>query len=64
MVAIIYLLFEPLFLRWSGTPSVYPLPVCTITVIGDVLFYLCVILTVVSGLDYLLKNLALFKESK
>ena len=64
MVAIIYLLFEPLFLRWSGNPSVYPLPVCTITVIGDVLFYLCVILTVVSGLDYLLKNLALFKESK
>jgi len=64
MVAIIYLLFEPLLMRITGQPCVYPLPVCVITIIGDVLFYLCVILTVVSGLDYLLKNLDLFKNSK
>ena len=64
MVAIIYLLFEPLLFRITGQTAVYPLPVCTITIIGDVLFFLCVILTVVSGLDYLFKNLDLFKESK
>lgn len=64
MVAIIYLLFEPMLLRLTCNPGVYPLPVCAITIIGDVLFYLCVILTVVSGLDYLIKNLDLFRESK
>ena len=64
MVAIIYLLFEPLLLRLSGNTYIYPLPTCAITIIGDVLFYLCVILTVVSGLDYLFKNLDLFKNSK
>jgi len=64
MVAIIYLLFEPMLLRLTGNPGVYPLPVCAITITGDVLFYLCVILTVVSGLDYLIKNLDLFRESK
>lgn len=64
MVAIIYLLFEPLLFRITGQTAVYPLPVCAITIIGDVLFFLCVILTVVSGLDYLFKNLDLFKESK
>ncbi|SCW27057.1 CDP-diacylglycerol--glycerol-3-phosphate 3-phosphatidyltransferase [Ruminococcaceae bacterium YRB3002] len=65
MVAIIYLLFEPLLLRiFTGEIHTYPLPVCTVTVIGDVFFYLCVILTVVSGLDYLIKNLDLFRNSK
>ena len=68
MIAIIYMLFEPMLFRiFSGkfmeTPA-YPLPVNWITVLGDVFFYLCVILTIVSGLDYLLKNISLFKDSK
>ncbi|MBR2523497.1 MAG: CDP-diacylglycerol--glycerol-3-phosphate 3-phosphatidyltransferase [Clostridiales bacterium] len=68
MVAIIYMLFEPMLFRiFSGnfmeTPA-YPLPTGWITILGDVFFYLCVILTIVSGLDYLLKNISLFKDSK
>jgi len=64
MIAIVYLLFEPLLYRSTGGDMQYPLPVCTISVIGDVLFDLCVLLTIISGLDYLFKNLDLFKESK
>ena len=64
MVAIVYLLFEPVLYRASNGEAVYPFPVCTITIIGDVLFYLCVLLTIISGLDYLFKNLSLFKDSK
>ena len=64
MVAIVYLLFEPMLLRVFDKAYWYPLPVCAVTIIGDCLFYLCVILTVVSGLAYLFKNLDLFKESK
>ena len=64
MIAIVYLLFEPLLYRATGGDMQYPLPVCTFSVIGDVLFDLCVLLTIISGLDYLFKNLDLFKESK
>jgi len=64
MIAIVYLLFEPMLYRLAGNAAQYPLPECTISIIGDVLFYLCVLLTIISGLDYLLKNLSLFKDSK
>ena len=65
MVAIGYLFFEPLLLKGiMNIEYVNPLPVNAITIIGDTLFYLCVILTIISGLDYLIKNLSLFKDSK
>ncbi len=64
MIAIVYLLFEPTLYRLTSGAQQYPLPVCTISIIGDVLFDLCVLLTIISGLDYLFKNLDLFKESK
>ena len=63
MIAIIYLLFEPCILKACGMPYAYPLQVNTETVIGDVLFYISVIMTVISGLDYLLKNRKYLKES-
>ena len=57
MIAIIYLLFEPSIISISGHENV----VC---LIGNILFYICVIMTVVSGMDYLLKNLNYLKEEK
>ena len=57
MAALIYLMFEPLLMKicykeFTG----YPLPVCSVTIIGDVLFGICVIMTIVSGVDYLIKG--------
>ena len=57
MIALIYLMFEPLLMKicykeFTG----YPLPVCSVTIIGDVLFGICVIMTIVSGVDYLIKG--------
>lgn len=57
MSALIYLMFEPLLMKicykeFAG----YPLPVCSVTIIGDVLFGICVIMTIVSGVDYLIKG--------
>lgn len=57
MVAIIYIMFEPLFIRIFGlTYNGYPLETSAITIIGDVLFGICVIMTIVSGVDYLIKG--------
>ena len=57
MVAIIYIMFEPLLIRVFGlTYNGYPLETSAITIIGDVLFGICVIMTIVSGIDYLIKG--------
>lgn len=63
MIAIIYLMFEPTLLKIAGLPYGYPVEVNVITVIGNILFYICVIMTVISGLDYLIKNRSYLKES-
>ena len=60
MIAVIYLMFEPTIMKIFNISSSKINPV---TIVGDVLFGICVIMTVVSGLDYLLKNLNFFKES-
>ncbi len=57
MIALIYLMFEPLLLKifrlgFNG----YPLEINAITIIGDILFGICVIMTIISGIDYLLKG--------
>lgn len=57
MIAITFLMFEFVFIKLG-------LAVTTVTIIGDILFYISVIMTIVSGMDYLLKNLHYFKESK
>jgi len=60
MIAIIYILFEAVLLSvFAGVTNsqVYILG------IGNILFFICVIMTVVSGMDYLLKNLSYFRES-
>jgi len=67
MVAITYLMFESLLVRifhaiFSSTA------VTDITdyvqIVGNILFICCVIMTVISGLDYVLNNLKYFKENK
>ncbi len=57
MIALIYLMFEPLLLKIFGLGySGYPLAISPVTIIGDVLFGICVIMTIVSGVDYLIKG--------
>lgn len=64
MIAIVYLMFEPAVLKISGNTYDYAAyPVNAITIIGDVLFLICVVMTVVSGMDYLLKNLNYLKNA-
>ena len=57
MIALIYLMFEPLLMKifklgFTG----YPIQLCAVTIIGDILFGICVIMTIVSGVDYLMKG--------
>lgn len=57
MIALIYLMFEPLLMKiFYKEYQGYPLPVCAVTIIGDLLFGICVIMTIVSGVDYLIKG--------
>ena len=57
MIALIYLMFEPLLMKIFGLGfEGYPIRVCAVTIIGDVLFGICVIMTIVSGVDYLIKG--------
>ena len=63
MIAIIYLMFEPTIMKFTGDDYVASLKTpCAVSIIGDVLFGICVIMTVVSGLDYLIKNISYLKE--
>ena len=64
MIAVIYIMFEPLLLRFFGMNHVYPLETSFITVIGDILLAACVLMTIISGIDYLKQNFNLLKESK
>ena len=57
MIALIYLMFEPLLLKIFGLGfNGYPVEINAVTIIGDVLFGICVIMTIVSGVDYLIKG--------
>lgn len=57
MIALIYLMFEPLLMKiFYGEFSGYPIGICAVTIIGDILFGICVIMTIVSGVDYLIKG--------
>lgn len=57
MIALIYLMFEPLLLKIFGFGfNGYPVEINAVTIIGDVLFGICVIMTIVSGVDYLIKG--------
>lgn len=57
MIALIYLMFEPLLMKIFGLGFTgYPIPLCAVTVTGDVLVGICVIMTVISGVDYLMKG--------
>ena len=62
MIAIIWLMFEPTINKvitylFNVDPS------NPIKIIGDIFFYLCVLMTIISGMDYLLKNLNYLKEA-
>ncbi|MBR1797093.1 MAG: CDP-diacylglycerol--glycerol-3-phosphate 3-phosphatidyltransferase [Clostridiales bacterium] len=56
MIAIIFLMFEPLIIKLTGASAAVP-------IIGDILFYISVIMTIISGLDYLIKNISYLKEA-
>lgn len=56
MIAIIWLLFEPTIIGWGMAPN-------AVKIIGDILFGISVIMTVISGLDYLIKNRNYLKEA-
>jgi CDP-diacylglycerol--glycerol-3-phosphate 3-phosphatidyltransferase/cardiolipin synthase len=57
MIALIYLMFEPLLLKIFGLGfNGYPIEINAVTIIGDILFGICVIMTIVSGIDYLIKG--------
>ncbi len=61
MIAIIFLMYEPtLNLIFGFFDLDFSFP---IRVTGDVLFLLCVVMTIISGLDYLVKNINYLKES-
>jgi CDP-diacylglycerol--glycerol-3-phosphate 3-phosphatidyltransferase/cardiolipin synthase len=63
MIAIIYLLFEPLFVMIfeKVLPAVNAAP--AIYMVGDIAFLISVIMTILSGMDYLIKNIHYFKEN-
>ena len=64
MIAIIYLMFEPMLMKFTGDDYQASLKTpCAVSVIGDILFYICVIMTIVSGMDYLIKNKGYLKEN-
>ena len=64
MIAIIYLMFEPAIMKITGDDYMASLKTpCAVSIIGDILFYISVIMTIISGMDYLLKNLDYFKAS-
>lgn len=66
MAAIIYLLFEPLFemIFVRILPNAAGSQISfVIIIIGDILFVSSVIMTIISGMDYLLKNINYFKEA-
>ena len=67
MVAITYLMFETILIKiFHAANSSWD--VCDIThnvqIVGNILLIICVIMTIISGMDYILKNLDYFKEDK
>ena len=62
MIAIIWMMFEPtinkIIRHFFNVDSTGP-----VMIIGDIFFYFCVIMTIISGMDYLLKNLNYLKEA-
>lgn len=59
MIAIIFMMFEPTICKIASTAG-YDIST-PVMIIGDIFFYICVIMTIISGMDYLLKNLNYLK---
>ena len=67
MVAITYLMFETLLVRIFH--AIFSSAAVTditdyVQIVGNIFFICCVIMTIISGLDYVLNNLKYFKENK
>ena len=63
MIAIIYLMFEPTIMKFTGDNYQTSLTTpCAVSITGDILFGICVIMTIVSGMNYLIKNISYLKE--
>ncbi|MBR5973739.1 MAG: CDP-diacylglycerol--glycerol-3-phosphate 3-phosphatidyltransferase [Clostridiales bacterium] len=67
MIAIIYLMFESLLIKIFHA-ILTSAEVSDITyyvqIVGNILFIGCVIMTIISGMDYVMNNLKYFKENK
>lgn len=67
MIAISYLMFETILIKifhaandsWAVTDITD-----NVQLVGNILLIICVIMTIISGMDYILKNLDYFKEDK
>ena len=66
MVAISYLMFETLLIKIIDAASSCELADITegVQIVGNVLLIISVIMTIISGVDYLLKNKDFLKETK
>ncbi|MBP5493237.1 MAG: CDP-diacylglycerol--glycerol-3-phosphate 3-phosphatidyltransferase [Clostridiales bacterium] len=67
MIAITYLMFESILIRiFHAINSAWAVADITnvVQAIGDVLFLISIAMTIISGMDYLLKNLKYFKEKE
>ncbi|MBO4688923.1 MAG: CDP-diacylglycerol--glycerol-3-phosphate 3-phosphatidyltransferase [Clostridiales bacterium] len=67
MIAITYLMFESLLIKiFHAILSSAEVSDITnyVQIVGNILFIGCVIMTVISGMDYVLNNLKYFKENK
>lgn len=67
MIAIIYILFEPLFTiiitKLFSSISVTTVN-SSVIIIGNILFAICVIMTIISGLDYMIRNKEYLREKQ
>lgn len=67
MIAIIYILFEPLFTiiitKLFSSISVTTVN-SSVIMIGNILFAICVIMTIISGLDYMIRNKEYLREKQ
>ena len=61
MIAIIYLMFEPTICKIAGVKY---FETNFVMIFGDILILASVVMTVVSGMDYLMKNLSYFKDAE
>ena len=67
MIAISYLMFETILIKiFHAANDSWAMSDITdnVQLVGNILLIICVSMTILSGMDYILKNLDYFKEDK